>query len=52
MQSIKKIKDIKGKFALVRIDLNLPIIDRRVEDDFRIKKEVPTVEFLSRKGLK
>src|SRR5258708_9337601 len=52
MQSIKKIEDIKGKFALVRLDLNLPIENGKVEDDFRVKKEIPTVEFLAKKGAK
>ena len=52
MQSIKKLKNIKGKTALVRVDFNVPIKNGKVLDDFRIKKAVPTIKFLQKKGAK
>ena len=52
MQSIKKIKNIKGKKVLVRVDFNVPIKNGKVEDPFRIEKAVPTIEFLQKKGAK
>ncbi len=52
MRNLKELKDIKGKRVLVRIDFNLPISNGVVEDDFRIQKELPTVQYLMKKGAK
>jgi phosphoglycerate kinase len=52
MRSIKELKDIKGKRALVRVDFNVPIKNGRVEDDFRIKKSLPTIEYLRSQGAR
>ena len=52
MRSIKQIKNIKGKVALLRVDFNVPVKNGRVEDDFRIIKALPTIKFLQKKGAK
>ena len=52
MRNIKQIKNIKGKVALVRVDFNVPIKNGKVEDNFRIKKALPTINFLRKKGAK
>ncbi len=50
MKTIKDIENISGKRILVRLDLNVPIKDGKILDDFRIKKALPTIEYLHKKG--
>ncbi len=52
MRSIKQIKNLKGKIALVRVDFNVPTKNGEVLDDFRIKKAIPSIKFLIKKGAK
>lgn len=52
MKSIKSLKNIKNKTALVRVDFNVPIKNGKVLDDFRIQKAIPTIKFLQNKGAK
>ena len=52
-KSIKDLGDIKGKVALVRVDVNVPLDENKnVTDDTRIQAIVPTVKFLKDKGAK
>ena len=52
-KSIKDLGDIKGKKALVRVDINVPLdADKNVTDDTRIQAILPTVNFLKEKGAK
>lgn len=52
MQTLKQIKNLKGKVVLVRADFNVPIQNGKITDDFRIKKSLPTLSFLKKKGAK
>jgi phosphoglycerate kinase len=52
MKSLKTLKNLKGKTALVRVDFNVPIRGGKILDDFRIKKALPTIKFLQKKGAK
>ena len=52
-KSIQDLGDIKGKVALVRVDVNVPLDENKnVTDDTRIQAIVPTVKFLIDKGAK
>ena len=52
-KSIKDLGDVKGKRALVRVDVNVPLDkDKNVTDDTRIQAIMPTVNFLKEKGAK
>lgn len=40
-------KDLKGKRVLLRTDYNVPLdSDGKITDDYRIKKSLPTIEYL------
>ncbi len=52
MKSIFEAGDLKDKKILVRVDWNVPIEDGKVVDDFRIKKSLPTLEYLKDAGAK
>lgn len=52
-KSVKDLGDIKGKRALVRVDINVPLDENKnVTDDTRIQAILPTVRFLQEKGAK
>ena len=52
-KSIKDLGDIRGKRALVRVDINVPLDDNKnVTDDTRIQAIVPTVTYLKERGAK
>lgn len=52
-KSIKDLGDVKGKRALVRVDINVPLDENKnVTDDTRIQAILPTVRFLQEKGAK
>ena len=52
-KSIKDLGDIKGKRALVRVDVNVPLDENKnVTDDTRIQAIVPTVNYLTERGAK
>lgn len=52
---LKTLKDfkLKGKRVLVRCDFNVPLDkEGKIEDDFRIERAIPTIEYLVKKGAK
>ena len=51
-QTLDDLGDIRGKRALVRVDLNVPMADGRVTDENRLRALLPTVLELSDKGAK
>ena len=51
IRSIKNI-DVRGKKVILRVDFNVPVEKGKVEDDFRIKRTLPTIKFLKKKGAR
>ncbi|MDD3593039.1 MAG: phosphoglycerate kinase [Candidatus Gastranaerophilales bacterium] len=52
-KSIRDLDNIKGKRALVRVDMNTPLTeDKVVSDDTRIRAILPTIKLLKEKGAK
>jgi phosphoglycerate kinase len=52
-KSIRDLMDIKGKRALVRVDMNTPLDENKnVTDDTRIRAVLPTINYLKEKGAK
>ena len=52
MNYIKDQKDLFGKIVLLRLDLNVPIINGRITDETRINKILPIFKFLIDKKCK
>jgi phosphoglycerate kinase len=52
MKTIKDLKNLKGKRVILRADFNVPMKNGTVLDDFRIKKTIPTISYLQKKGAK
>ena len=53
MRSIKQIKNLKGKTALVRVDFNVPLDEQfNITDDARIVKAVPTIKYCIEQNAK
>lgn len=50
--SVKEMNDVFGKKVLLRLDLNVPIRDGKITDDFRIRKSMPTLDLLISRGAK
>ena len=51
-KTVKDIENLRGKKVLLRLDLNVPTVDGVLRDDFRVKKSMPTLNFLRDNGAK
>ena len=49
-KTLDDIGDVAGKRVLVRVDLNVPMVDGAVSDATRIQAAMPTIRELSDKG--
>lgn len=52
MKTLHDIPHLKGVKVLLRADFNVPVRDKSVVDDFRIRSAMPTVDHLRSKGAK
>lgn len=52
MKNLETLKNIKGKYVLLRADFNVPIKSGKIEDTFRIEKTFPTINYLVKQGAK
>jgi phosphoglycerate kinase len=52
MKYIKDIPNLNGVKVLLRIDCNVPIDNGHIVDDYRIKKILPTLDYLISKNVK
>ena len=52
MKSIKEEANLVNKKLLLRLDLNVPIVDNKITDTTRIDKILPTLEFLINQNTK
>ena len=51
MKTIRDI-DVKDKVILMRVDYNVPLKDKKITDDLRVRASVPTIEALLAAGAK
>ncbi len=47
---IDRVENLKGVKVLLRLDLNVPIVDGKVADPFRMERSLQTIDFLRGKG--
>lgn len=54
MQTLKDLKqdDLKDKKVLLRVDFNVPVVNDKIQEDYKIKAQKETIDFLLRAGAK
>lgn len=52
IKSIKQRKNLKNKKVLLRLDLNVPMIEGKISDDFKIRASLETINYLLKEKAK
>lgn len=46
IKTLRQIKSLAGKRVIIRVDYNVPMAQSKIKDDFKIKKQLPTLKYL------
>lgn len=52
LKIISRVKNLKNKRVIVRVDFNVPIVGGKITDNTKIKSTIPTIKFLRKSGAK
>ncbi len=52
MKIITEAGDLRGKRVFLRCDFNVPVTEGKIDDDYRIRKALPTINFLRGQGAR
>jgi len=52
INSLRKIKNLKNKIVFLRSDFNVPIIEGKIQDDYKISQGLETIEWLVTRGAR
>ncbi|HMO78009.1 MAG TPA: phosphoglycerate kinase [Candidatus Paceibacterota bacterium] len=52
LKKITEVADLKGLVVMVRSSCNVPLVEGRVRNSFRLRRALPTLQYLSAKGAK
>ncbi len=50
--SLKQAKKFKNKKIIIRLGLNVPVKNNKIENDFRLQAILPTLVFLQKAGAR
>jgi phosphoglycerate kinase len=50
LASIKKVRNLKGKRVIVRVDFNVPINNKKITDNTKLTSTAETINYLRKKG--
>lgn len=52
LKVITEVADLQGKTVLVRSSCNVPLVDGKVRNSFRLRRALPTLKFLHERGAR
>lgn len=52
LKKITEVENLAGKYVIVRASFNVPLVEGKVRNDFRLKRALPTLEFLRDAGAR